>query len=100
MSDKVNQGLQVYRLIEWAERLGKDIQLPVIQRGFIWKPEQIAGLWDSLLRDLPIGAFMVIPSSKSDKCKLEQENAELVDNPSDSGMMLLDGQQRGRSISR
>jgi hypothetical protein len=98
MSDKVNQGLQVYRLIEWAERLGKDIQIPVIQRGFIWKPEQIAGLWDSLLRDLPIGAFMVIPSSKSDKCKLEQENAELVDNPSDSGMMLLDGQQRGRSI--
>jgi hypothetical protein len=98
MTDKTNKGLQVYRLIEWAERLGKDIHIPVIQRGFVWKPEQIAGLWDSLLRDLPIGAFMVIPSSEGDKSKLEQENAELIDNPSNSGVMLLDGQQRGRSI--
>ena len=98
MSDKTNQGLQVYRLIEWTERLGKDIQIPIIQRGFVWKPEQIAGLWDSLLRDLPIGAFMVIPSNDGDKCKLDQNTVELTGSQGELGLMLLDGQQRGRSI--
>jgi len=32
--------------------------LPAIQREFVWKPEQIESLFDSLLRGYPIGSFL------------------------------------------
>src|SRR5262245_24392178 len=32
--------------------------LPAIQREFVWKPEQIRALFDSLMRGYPIGAFL------------------------------------------
>ena len=32
--------------------------LPAIQREFVWKPEQIQTLFDSLMRDYPIGTFL------------------------------------------
>lgn len=32
--------------------------LPAIQREFVWKPEQICRLFDSLLQDYPFGTFM------------------------------------------
>lgn len=80
MSEK---GMRFYRLNEWCEKLdNKTIEIPKIQRGFVWKPEQIAGLWDSLLRGFPIGSFMIQP---------KEDNSNLVE--------LLDGQQRGRSIA-
>jgi len=31
--------------------------LPAIQREFVWKPDQIARLFDSLLTGYPIGSF-------------------------------------------
>jgi len=33
--------------------------LPNIQRKFVWKEEQIARLYDSSLREYPIGAFLI-----------------------------------------
>jgi hypothetical protein len=32
--------------------------LPAIQREFVWKPDQIMGLFDSLMRGFPIGSFL------------------------------------------
>ena len=32
--------------------------LPAIQREFVWKPEQICRLFDSLLQDYPFGTFL------------------------------------------
>jgi hypothetical protein len=55
------------------------VELPKVQRGFVWKPNQIEDLWDSLLRGYPIGAFVLSPKT-------------------DSGMEVLDGQQRATSI--
>lgn len=55
------------------------VQLPVVQRGFVWKVSQIERLWDSIFRGYPIGAIML--SREGDK------------------MMLLDGQQRVTSIA-
>lgn len=55
------------------------IELPAIQRGFVWKPYQIENLWDSLLRGFPIGCFI---------CKKN----------SDGVIEILDGQQRLTSI--
>jgi hypothetical protein len=56
------------------------IDLPELQRGFVWKTNQIEGLWDSLLRGFPIGSFLL---SKDGNGKL----------------FILDGQQRATSIA-
>lgn len=54
------------------------VTLPAIQRGFVWKTEQMCYLWDSLLRGYPIGSFL---ASKNGSCT-----------------ELLDGQQRMTTI--
>lgn len=56
------------------------VDLPPLQRGFVWKVNQIEAVWDSLLRGFPVGAFLL---SKSEDDKL----------------FLLDGQQRATSIA-
>ena len=71
----------VYTLKEialWAQNSKVDI--PNVQRGFVWKPSQIENLWDSLLRGYPVGAFVMTPKS-------------------DGNFEILDGQQRATSIS-
>ncbi len=68
---------------QWQNEVsGKEtkIDLPSLQRGFVWKPNQIEALWDSIFRGYPIGAILM---SKDD-----QENRN-----------LLDGQQRCTSIA-
>lgn len=54
------------------------VELPSIQRGFVWKSKQVEDLWDSLLRGFPIGSFLF--SKSGDK------------------LYLMDGQQRSTSI--
>ena len=56
------------------------VELPALQRGFVWKVNQIESLWDSVLRGFPIGSFLL---SKSE----------------DEKLFLLDGQQRATSIA-
>ena len=56
------------------------IKLPSLQRGFVWKPNQIEALWDSIFRGYPIGAILMSID--------EHENR-----------FLLDGQQRCTSIA-
>ena len=34
------------------------IYLPAIQRKFVWKPNQIEKLFDSIMRGYPIGTFL------------------------------------------
>jgi uncharacterized protein with ParB-like and HNH nuclease domain len=42
---------QSYSLIDIFELAKKDnIDLPTVQRGFVWRPYQIENFWDSLLR--------------------------------------------------
>ena len=70
-----------YSILEVANWLvpESEVQLPVIQRGFVWKVSQIERLWDSIFRGYPIGAMM-----------LSQVGEKL---------MLIDGQQRATSIA-
>lgn len=35
-----------------------DLILPAIQREFVWKPGQVMGLFDSLMRGYPVGGFL------------------------------------------
>jgi uncharacterized protein with ParB-like and HNH nuclease domain len=51
-------GLRLCSLDDWCDQLDQNIEIPKIQRGFVWKPDQIAGLWDSLLRGF-VNIFVV-----------------------------------------
>lgn len=62
----------------WAEN--REVSLPTVQRGFVWKPSQIEYLWDSLLRGFPVGEFVLSP----------KEGSETYE--------VLDGQQRATAI--
>ncbi|WP_397519220.1 DUF262 domain-containing protein [Rhodococcus pyridinivorans] len=35
-----------------------DLILPAIQREYVWKPGQVVGLFDSLMRGYPVGGFL------------------------------------------
>jgi len=65
------------------------VELPKLQRGFVWEPAKIMDLWDSLLRGFPIGSMMV---STIDPEPTEEGNSA-------QHYWLLDGQQRATSIA-
>jgi hypothetical protein len=64
----------------WQFNDESEVSLPKIQRGFVWKYEQIENLWDSLLRKFPIGSFLLAESSENK-------------------YFLMDGQQRATAIA-
>jgi hypothetical protein len=81
--------------------------LPAIQREFVWQPEQIAKLFDSLMQDYPIGTFLFwnVDAANSHKFKFYGfvRDYHKLDNPHcpDLGLLpnqnltaILDGQQR------
>lgn len=72
---------KIYTLSNIANWQSNDskITLPNLQRGFVWKPNQIEALWDSIFRGYPIGAVLM---------SFDGENRN-----------LLDGQQRCTSIA-
>ena len=81
-----NSKICVYTLSDISKWMGKnsEVQLPVIQRGFVWKPNQIEDLWDSIFKGYPIGSLM-LSEEKTEDCTPK--------------FMLLDGQQRATSIA-
>ena len=80
--------------------------LPDIQREFVWRPEQIEQLFDSLMKDYPIGAFLFweIDSQISDSYKfysflkkyhpLTNKHNKEYTHESSHITAILDGQQR------
>ena len=56
-----------------------EIVIPSLQRGLVWKPNQIEFLWDSILRFFPIGGFVIAKNH-------------------DGKYDLMDGQQRFNAI--
>jgi hypothetical protein len=63
--------------------------VPALQRGLVWKPQQIEMLWDSLLRGFPIGALVVCR-------KIDKQERGTGDGVTHH---LLDGQQRCNAIA-
>ena len=73
------QQKSAYGLTELVELINnKKIDIPTIQRGFVWSIHQIEIFWDSLLRGYPVGT--------------------LVFNKKKEEFLILDGQQRLTSI--
>ncbi len=83
-----------------------DLVLPALQRDFVWKPEQIENLFDSLLRGYPIGNFLYweIQKEKTKDYIFHKFSSDInyVDKslrrdpfqPQGSVKSVLDGQQR------
>ena len=74
------ESYNLFTIGSWLMRNDSKVQLPVMQRGFVWKPVQIERVWDSILRGFPVGAFMLSKAIDGTK-------------------WLFDGQQRSTSIA-
>ncbi len=68
--------------------------LPSIQRGAVWRPQQVEELWDSVLRGFPIGSFLLTHYNRN----LGERNLPLAQNVQKPKYHLLDGQQRWNAI--
>jgi hypothetical protein len=84
----------------------REYQLPSIQRPFVWEPEQIIRLLDSIMCEYPIGAVMVwLPPSKI-RCRPflmnyqpgDRLRSQLPAPGEQRARMVLDGQQRLQSL--
>ncbi|MGY2363848.1 GmrSD restriction endonuclease domain-containing protein [Pseudomonas azotoformans] len=90
-------------------RLNRDYYLPAIQRPYVWTPEQIVRLFDSLLKGYPISSFLFwdIDPSQAEKLDIykfvedfkfgdfHNEEAKINDQHL---TLVLDGQQRLTSL--
>lgn len=89
----------------------KKYLLPSIQREFVWGTDQIEKLFDSLMRDYPINAFLFwkVPKEKVSEFKFYEflrdyhqkdgrHNPKANTNGSDDVIAILDGQQRMTSL--
>lgn len=95
-------GMKLPEYLAWASNTGtyaKQLLLPSIQRGFVWKPKQIVDLWDSLLRGMPIGSLMVskLAAGSGQRARNIGDKSVSVEVKSES-IGLLDGQQRTLSM--
>ncbi|KFE52448.1 hypothetical protein IV02_08425 [Pseudomonas syringae] len=94
-----NQNIRVVTLHQWLEwaaghRANEwQVSLPMIQRGFVWKPAQILELWDTLFQGLPIGALLVSELEAGvHRTPLNGQASSAVD--AGGSLALVDGQQR------
>ena len=80
--------------------------LPNIQRPFVWKEDQIERLFDSILREYPIGTLLVWKTKSKIKRRKFIDNYKLdikltdfyVPEDDKQKMLVLDGQQRLQSL--
>lgn len=89
--------MSIGSLVEKVDR--SEIRLPEIQRSYVWKPSQVAGLVDSLYRGYPSGSLLLWETDASVE---EREAAISGPNaaPTSKPLYLLDGQQRLTSLHR
>jgi hypothetical protein len=76
-----------------------EIKLPEIQRGYVWKPTQVAKLVESLYRGYPTGSLLFWKTTETPRSRdfaLEGTPLPPVIQP----LYLLDGQQRLTALSR
>lgn len=85
--------------------------LPAIQREYVWKPSQVIGLFDSVMRGYPIGSFLawkIEPETvrrfkfygfMKDYNQFSNRHNPDLDLPSQHVTAMLDGQQRLTSLN-
>lgn len=76
-----------------------EVRIPAFQRGFVWEPEAVAFLMDSLYKGFPIGSILFWSTTEQLKTEKNLGNFELPDPQKHYPIhYVLDGQQRLTSI--
>jgi hypothetical protein len=94
---------------EAVDCLNRRYFLPAIQRPFVWSPEQVVALFDSLLKGYPISSFLfwaVEPQNRgnwqiykfAENFKYGEVHTELAETDGRDVILVLDGQQRLTSL--
>lgn len=93
-----------------VNRLNRQYFLPAIQREFVWEPDQITALFDSLMRGYPIGSllFWELRPENHDRWQVyrfmedyrqdDSHNQLANTNGVQQLTLVLDGQQRLTSL--
>ncbi|GAA3458843.1 DUF262 domain-containing protein [Saccharothrix longispora] len=89
--------LEVSELVRRIER--GEIRLPEIQRGYVWKPTQVAKLVESLYRGYPSGSLLLWQTDETPQTRAPAISGE-AGKPAVVPLYLLDGQQRVTSLHR
>ncbi|MCL4553320.1 MAG: DUF262 domain-containing protein [Candidatus Marsarchaeota archaeon] len=55
-----------------AKAVSKEVDIPEFQREFVWDPEQVKLLAESLCREYPIGSFLLWNCSQYQESKVAQ----------------------------
>jgi hypothetical protein len=104
-----NKKLSIRKIVSYLndeESEGGGFWLPNIQRPFVWNPEQISRLFDSIMREYPISTLLIWKTKESVKHRRFIDNYHRQIKLTDfyvpehrrSKMMVLDGQQRLQSL--
>lgn len=75
--------------------------LPAVQRTAVWSPRHIIELWDSVLRGMPIGGFLVYKMPANEQARAlvtDRGDQALSDANGRIRFALLDGQQRLKAL--
>lgn len=103
-------GYQADTIATTINRLNGQYFLPAIQREFVWHPEQVIKLFDSIMRGYPIGSFLFWELMPENRDKWEVY--KFIDRANQGGThnepastagvqqltLVLDGQQRLTSL--
>jgi hypothetical protein len=89
--------LPLRQVIEQVE--SGQIRIPSFQRGFVWEPERVAHLMDSIYKRYPFGALLFWRAKEKLKSERKLGPFELPEPKADYPIdYVLDGQQRVTSI--
>ena len=85
----------VEELVKMIER--RDLELPEMQREYVWRSTRVRDLLDSLYRGYPSGVILAWQTSSD----VARNSFAVTTSPESAGksMLLLDGQQRLTSLS-
>lgn len=72
------------------QAVSKNVDIPEFQREFVWDPEQVKKLAESLYRDYPVGSFLLWDSSEYQEAKTAQGTQ--------ASLWIVDGQQRTTAL--
>lgn len=99
------------RVTDIVRQINRDLYLPAIQREFVWGPQKIEQLFDSIMADFPIGSFLYWQLEQQNKDEwpvyefIRDFDDESPHNPpanlagiSKDITLVLDGQQRITSL--
>jgi hypothetical protein len=89
--------LSIRELVESISR--GQVRIPAFQRGFVWEPERVAYLMDSIYKGYPFGSLMFWRTKEQLKFDKDLGPFKLPDPKEDYPVdYVLDGQQRVTSI--